>query len=95
MLTLKLLNCIDYLDCIVCGDDSLSNKPSPDPIWYICKELEVLPKNCIMVGDTSYDIHSGINSRCGKIFGVKTGGNNLLPGCDKLLNDITEIIDNI
>ena len=40
-----------YVDYVICGDDVISNKPSPEPIWNICWNLDVTPSETIMVGD--------------------------------------------
>ena len=62
---------IDYL---VCGNDMIASKPSPDPLLKICKKLNILPINAMMVGDTTADIHAGINARVGQTVGVLSGG---------------------
>ena len=88
--TLKYLKVDKYIDIITCGDDPISSKPSPEPIWKICSSLEINPSNSIMVGDTISDIHAGLNAKCGKIIGVLSGGYN---GFD--LNEADVVIDNI
>ena len=92
---IKILGINDYIDMIVCGDDIVSNKPSPESIWCICESLKINVKNSIMVGDTISDIHSGINARCGKVYGVLTGGykNTELGDADKILKNVKDILD--
>ena len=94
---LKILNAYDIVDKIVCGDDSISSKPSPEPIWEICEELNVLPSETIMIGDTISDIQAGINSRCKQIYGVLSGGysTNHLNNADCIFKDITEAVEHI
>ena len=48
-----------------------------------------------MVGDTISDIHAGINARCGKVYGVLTGGykNTELSDADKILKNVKDILD--
>lgn len=41
-------------------------KPSPEPLLFICENLDVLPQNTLMVGDSELDI------RCGKKAGAYT-----------------------
>ncbi|MDR3666161.1 MAG: HAD family hydrolase [Ignavibacteriaceae bacterium] len=41
-------------------------KPSPEPLLMICRELNILPVESIMAGDTELDI------RCGKSANIKT-----------------------
>lgn len=78
---------IDYL---VCGNDMLANKPSPEPLLTICKKLNVEPKNTMMVGDTMADVHAGINAKCGRIVAVLSGGydNTKLNEADTIIPDI-------
>ena len=46
-------------DCVVCGDTLDNPKPSPDPVTYACKLLNVEPEQAVMVGDDERDIASG------------------------------------
>ena len=61
-------------DAIVCGDDKISAKPSPEPIWQVCLELDTNPSQCIMVGDTVSDVHAGLNAGCAKVAVVRSDG---------------------
>ena len=95
--TLKILGLHNMIDCIVCGDDPISSKPSPEPIWKICNELNVKPSETIMVGDTIADVHAGINSKCSKIIGVLTGGYEThdLQNADIILKNVDEVTNHI
>ena len=95
--TLKLLGLTKYIDMIVCGDDIISSKPSPEPIWHICNTLNTNPNETIMIGDTISDVHAGINAKCGMVYGVLTGGydSHELEKCDKILNNVSEIVDHL
>lgn len=92
---LQTLKVIDFIDFIACGDDDISSKPSPEPIWNICKNINLLPSQTIMIGDTISDIQAGINSRCKQVYGVLTGGysTNHLQNADKIFNNITQAVD--
>ena len=83
------------ISMVICGDDQISSKPSPEPILKICNELKINPKNTIMIGDTSVDIHAGLNAKCGKIIGVLSGGYNGfdLNEADLILNNIDDLIN--
>jgi len=60
---------IDHHFKIVLGGDSLpQRKPRPEPIFHICKELNVKPENTLMIGDSPVDLEAG------KLAGVKTIG---------------------
>ena len=91
--TIKLLNIEKYVDYVICGDDVISNKPSPEPIWNICWNLDVTPSETIMVGDTISDINAGINSNCAYILGVLSGNyeSHELKDADKILNNIDQV----
>jgi len=66
------LNLLNYVDAVEGDDDISSLKPSPDQIIRICQVLNVLPKNTIMVGDTSMDIIAGKKAKC-RTIGVLWG----------------------
>ena len=91
--TIDILNLNNYIDFIACGDDNISSKPSPEPLWRICNKLNVNVENTVMVGDTISDIHAGLNSKCGKIIGVLSGQYNgfNLDEADIILNNIDDI----
>jgi len=95
--TIHAFNLSNKINQIICGDDIIAAKPSPDPILEICKNIDVLPSETIMVGDTISDIEAGINSKCKKVYGVLTGGysSNQLQNADQVFNNITEAIDTI
>ena len=79
-----------YIDKLVCGNDGLSSKPSPEPILSICKSLNIPPSKSLMVGDTIADVHAGINAKCSKVVGVLSGGY-----ADSNLNEADHICGNI
>ena len=93
LLTIDYLNINSYLDYIICGDDPISNKPSPEPIWDICNNLNVDVSNTIMIGDTISDIHAGLNAKCSFVIGVLSGGyaENELSDADMIINSIDDI----
>ena len=50
-------------------------KPSPVPLLMICKDLNVLPTESIITGDTELDIMCGISANvktCGVTYGYRT-----------------------
>lgn len=60
---------IDHHFKIVLGGDSLpKKKPSPEPIFHICKYLDVKPENSLMIGDSPVDLDAG------RLAGAKTIG---------------------
>lgn len=55
-----------YFSFIMGRRDGIAHKPSAEPLEIICNQLNVLPIETMMVGDTELDI------RCGKNAGAKT-----------------------
>jgi phosphoglycolate phosphatase len=91
--TIKFLGLEKYIDDIKCGDDFISSKPSPEPLWKICSNLDVNVDEAVMVGDTISDIHSGLNAKFGRVIGVLSGGydENDLDNADIILNSIDNL----
>ena len=54
-LLLDKLSLTSHFEVIVCGDD-MAKKPSPAPLLYACKKLNVEPSKAIMIGDSKSDI---------------------------------------
>jgi phosphoglycolate phosphatase-like HAD superfamily hydrolase len=55
--------------------DGIEHKPSPEPLFKICNDLNVGVKNTLMVGDTELDIQCGKNAgsyTCGVLYGYRT-----------------------
>ena len=63
---LKHFNLAHYFDYVMGRRPGIGHKPSPEPLFIICKELNILPKESIMVGDSELDV------KCGKSAGAKT-----------------------
>ncbi len=45
--------------CVVSGDTVARSKPHPDSLLHACKLLQVMPKNCVYMGDAERDIQAG------------------------------------
>jgi HAD superfamily hydrolase (TIGR01549 family) len=55
--------------------DGLAHKPSPEPLIYICNELNIQSSETLMVGDTELDIQCGKSAgskSCGVLYGYRT-----------------------
>ena len=52
----------DFMDIIVSGDTTEKKKPDPLPILYALDQLNVKPKDAIMVGDSVVDIEAGFEA---------------------------------
>lgn len=46
----------------VLSRDCAPPKPSPEPIFVICRRLAIQPENALMVGDYKYDVECGKNA---------------------------------
>jgi len=90
---IKLFKLQTYIDIVICGDDPISNKPSPEPIWKICGKLGIQLSETMMVGDTICDINTGLNAKCGYVLGVLSGAHdsNDLENADEILKNINGI----
>jgi HAD superfamily hydrolase (TIGR01549 family) len=70
-------------------------KPSPEPLLMICKELDILPEESIMTGDTELDIRCGISANvktCGVTYGYRTREVLEKEKPDYIINKIIELI---
>ena len=75
--------------------NKLKPKPDPESMYYLCKELNVLPKNILMVGDSIADINLGKNTNCQTIV-VKTGNyidTEFLKEADYVVESIDSILE--
>jgi 2-phosphoglycolate phosphatase len=45
--------------CIICGDTMSRSKPHPDPLLEASRRTEVVPGDCLYVGDAQRDIEAG------------------------------------
>ena len=52
----------DFVSVLVCGDDPVANKPEPDGIWAIAKQLSISPDRIMMVGDSLSDMQFADNA---------------------------------
>ena len=70
-------------------------KPSPEPLLMICKDLNVLPTESIMTGDTELDIQCGKSAfvkTCGVTYGYRTREVLEKENPDFLIDKITALI---
>jgi HAD superfamily hydrolase (TIGR01549 family) len=74
--------------------DGLAHKPSPEPLLYICKELEVEFVETVIVGDTELDIQCGKNAgsrTCGVLYGYRTKSQLEKEKPDFLISGLNEL----
>ncbi len=46
--------------CIISGDDTVNTKPHPEPLLTACRQINVLPQNCIYLGDDIRDVKASL-----------------------------------
>jgi HAD superfamily hydrolase (TIGR01549 family) len=56
---LEQFQLLDYFQIVVTAQTCSHTKPYPDPVIHAAQYMNVLPENCLMVGDTTVDILSG------------------------------------
>lgn len=59
---LHLFGIEKYFDAIITPEMTDYHKPNPEPIYRACNDLNISPKNSIMVGDSAFDILCGKNA---------------------------------
>lgn len=90
----ELLGIGSYIDCVVAADDAAVCKPSPHHLLQLCREVNVLPKDTVMIGDTTFDILMG--KRAGATCIGVTWGNHSAEtlsdaGADRIVDTAEEI----
>lgn len=85
---------LNFFDSIVTVNDVKNGKPAPDQLFFVSKKLKVKPSNCLMVGDSLYDIIAAKNAGMDCV-GVLTGYTSkeelLGVGANKVLKSVKEI----
>jgi phosphoglycolate phosphatase-like HAD superfamily hydrolase len=89
--TLTILGIKDLVHFLVCGDDNMPNKPSPDALWTIGGQLNIDASQMLVVGDTASDMIFGRNAGAAGCIGIRGGAGNL----SALSQTADEIIDSI
>jgi phosphoglycolate phosphatase len=89
--TISLLGITKYVDLLVCGDDDVPNKPAPDGLWKVGRQLNIQPSQILMVGDTASDMNFGRNAGAAGCIGIRGGAGDILA----LSQEADEVIDSI
>lgn len=85
-----------YLDVIEGRKNGIGIKPAPDQLFKICEEVNIDPKNTLMVGDTELDILCGKNAgseTCAVSYGYRKIEDLKKHKPDYLINDLLEIME--
>ncbi len=92
--TLPILGIEPYVAGMVCGDDPVANKPAPDALLRLSRDLGVPLTRIMMVGDTIGDMmmggSAGVGCRVAVLSGA-AGADALTPHADAVLRSIDEI----
>ncbi len=84
----------NFFKAIVTINDVEKGKPAPDQLLSVAKKLKTIPKRCLMVGDSLFDIIAANNAGMDSI-GVLTGYTKkselLKAGAKTVLRDVSEI----
>jgi pyrophosphatase PpaX len=91
---LRGLDLIGSVDIVIGDEDKLMVKPHPDQIIHACRELNTNPKDCVMVGDTEFDIKAGKNAKCltiGVLWGASNRETLQEAGVDFIVNTTEEL----
>jgi HAD superfamily hydrolase (TIGR01509 family) len=92
--TLHIIGIAHLVDCTVCGDDGLPNKPAPDMLQAACRRLGVEPRRAAAVGDTTADLLMAERTGAGLKVAVLTGAGEptlLRNHADVVLRSIDDI----
>jgi phosphoglycolate phosphatase len=60
---LELTGLAPYFATVVAGDSLLQMKPDPEPLLYACRQLQVDPAWCVLVGDSEVDVNAARAAR--------------------------------
>ncbi len=92
--TRNALGTLQVVDAIVCADDGLPNKPAPDMFLHVCRTLNIVPTQSIMVGDAVADMEMGRNAGAARVVAVLTGLADravLEPHADVVISSLAEL----
>ncbi len=96
MAFLEQFDLVKYFDVIITGLSAEHTKPYPDPILLAAKKMNVAPKDCLMIGDTTVDIRAGrsagaqtVGVLCG--FGEEPELRKM--GADMILEATTKLVE--
>jgi len=93
--TLAALSIRDEFAELVCADDGIRTKPSPDPVLHLCRSLGIAPERTAVVGDSPADLLMSRTAGAARSFGVLTGVGDtasLTPYADAVLGSIAELL---
>lgn len=91
---MPLLGIAEHVEILVCGDDPMPEKPAPDGLLHISRELGVAPSRMLIVGDSKSDMMCGQAAGVAGCIGVRGGAGALADlerYADTVISTIAEI----
>ncbi len=88
------LDIADYFEVTICGDDTPGIKPDPLPLLTAAKQMQVNPRQSLMLGDSSNDVKAaraaGFQIICTS-YGYNHGEDIRRYGPDAVIDSMTEL----
>lgn len=56
---LKSFELFDRAACVISGDSTGNKKPHPEPLLEACRQIHVMPAECVYIGDAAKDVQAG------------------------------------
>ena len=78
---LEAVGVLDLFDFVIGSDSGHGAKPDPTPLIALAEKMDVLSRDCVMVGDSTHDLIAGRSAGMLAV-GVLTG----LAKCEELTN---------
>ncbi|MDG2253215.1 MAG: HAD family hydrolase [Methylophilaceae bacterium] len=93
---LKFYGLLNHADILICGDDGLTPKPSPEMLIRACNSLDVDTNDTIYIGDGLRDIQAAISAKMKSVLAcygyLKTNDDIESWGADFFIHHPDEII---
>ena len=87
---------VDYFKVVVTSQTCRYTKPFPHPLLYAAAQLAVKPEECLMVGDTTVDMHAAKSAGMGAVgvlCGFGTERELKCAGADLILGNTAELME--
>ncbi len=88
MTILNKLGLTEYFDAIIDGNKVTHAKPNPEVFLLGAKELNVLPKNCVVFEDAEAGIEAAINAG---MYSIGIGNSEILNRANFVINSLDEM----
>ena len=93
---LQYLGIFDDADCLVYGDTATHKKPSPAPLLHAARQLGLVARDCVYVGDSRRDVEAARNADMPVLavsYGYRPQHEDISQwSADAVLDDVGELI---